>query len=341
MGAPPRHALVTAPPFEMLELPALTTTLDRGRLWRMARTAVGSDDDDGTVDERLLARVGAALSGVRPDLDAIVGMQKTFEAAIPRFALPELAGLQGMLDAAVPKFDAITHMQRLIDAEIPKFETIFGVQKALGAVLPKFDAILSAATLDLALPKLDAITRTKMLPDVEVPKIGSLLGLQEVGRLQEMLASAIPKFDISALFGFEHIAEKLAPAIDIVGLSGLAQDVERMLPEIEFDRLPDLVSHDVLDWVASIELDLESATTVESLSDEVAGSQEGDIRNPLVEYLEAMEDWLFQAAAQLRAGVVKMNSAVDGTNQEIGRYQNLVTNLLFLYVALHIICHLL
>jgi hypothetical protein len=317
------------------------TTLARGRLWNVVPTAVGSDDDDGTVDPRLLARLGVAFSAASPNLDSIVGMQKMFEVAVPKFALPELAGVQGMLDAAVPKFGAITHMQRLIDAEIPKFDTIFGVRKALGPVLPKFDAMFSAATLDLAFPKLDAITLTQMMPDVEVPKIGTMLGLQEVERLQELLASAIPKFDISALFGFEHVAEKLAPAIDIVGLSDLAQDVERVLPEIEFDRLPDLVSQDVLDWVASIELDLESATTVENIPDEVAGSQEDDIRNPLVEYLEAIQDWLFQAAAQLRAGIVKMNSAVDETNQEIGRYQNLVTNLLFLYLALHIICHLL
>ena len=306
----------------------------------MTRTVVGSDDDDGRVDPELLTQLQAAFNAARPDLDSVLGMQKIFDAAIPKLGLPELARVQGMLDAAFPKFDAITHIQRLIDAEVPKFETIFGMQKTLGAVFPKFDTIFSAATLEVAFPKLEAVTRMQRMVDAEIPKIGSILGLQEVGKLQDLLASVIPKFDISELFGFERIAEKLAPTIDLIGLSDLAQNVERVLPEIEFDRLPDLVSRDVLDWAASIDVDLEPTTT-EEVPDEAEGTQEDDVRNRLAARLEAVEDWLFEVAAQLRAGVVRMNSAVDEINQDLGRYQELVTNLIFLYVALSIICHLL
>ncbi len=290
----------------------------------MVRTAVGSDDE-GPFDPRFLAQLQSALDAARPNLDAIVGVQKMLDAALPKFDLTQLARVQGMLDAALPKFDAIIDVQRMLDQAVPTMTPLTHIQTTI---------------IEAARPRFDAIVDTQKMLDLALPQFGRLAVLENTAALQDLLASTIPDFDVSELAGFDRIAEGLAPTINLDYLSNLARHVEQMLPDVEFDRLPDLIDRDLLRWAVSVEVDGESAGNGEDRNQGEA-LREDEARERLGAHLEAVERWLFLVAAQLRAGMVRMNRAVDGMNLEVGRYQQLAANLLFLYVALRVLLHVL
>jgi hypothetical protein len=104
--------------------------------------------------------------------------------------------------------------------------------------------------------------------------------------------------------------------------------METVLPPLA----PERFDGDLVEWALSIDLEPDAPQMLAASEEDIPTPREA-----LRDHLDSVARWLFRIATWLDAGVVHMNREVDDFNQQVGRYQTLVVNLIFLYGALEMI----
>jgi hypothetical protein len=222
---------------------------------------------------------------------------------------PELAArLRETFAAIVPKLDL---------PELARFQASID----MAALAPKFDMAALVQTFDMAAlaPKFDVAALAPTLHDA--------------------IAAAAPKLDLRELTGFERVAEGLAERVSAKALAGLAASIELVVPAEALDDFGSLMGPDIIKWAAGLNLGDDLT------GDVVEGEAKADIetddarRERLRVHLVQTARWLYTAAVQIQAGVVRLNKTVDSLNENTPRYEKLAITLMKLYAAIVLLAH--
>jgi len=241
--------------------------------------------------------VGAADDDEPLDPELAARLRDTFAAIVPKLDLPELARFQASLDASLaelaPKFDMAALVHTFNMAELA----------------PKFDMAALVHTFNMA----------ELAPKFDMAAL--------VPTLHDAIAAAAPKLDLSELTGFERVAEGLAATVSADSLAELAASVERLIPAQALGDFSSLMGPDTIKWAANFNLG--DDPTGDVTEDETRSGLETEEarRERLRVHLVQVARWLYAAAVQMQAGVVRLNKAVDSLNENTPRYEKLAVSL--------------
>jgi hypothetical protein len=235
-------------------------------------------------------------------------------------SLANISKLQASIDAFLPRFEDFPSPLTQIIASMPK-PTELGGMAGLMASLPTPEELSPLASIIASMPK-----------PTELMDVSS--GLTS---LQEILMSSVPMTDFSELSGFHRIAQGLAPNVNLTMLDSFSRVAEQSLPAFLFADRPEPTIDEVLEWAVSMDFEEER----EDKSTESTESTEStDPLERLRQHLGLLATWIFDEATRFQAGVIRFNQMVDQTNAQLGRYQQLGANLIFLYGIIALLQHM-
>ena len=226
---------------------------------------------------------------------------------------PELAArLRDTFAAIVPKLDL---------PELARFQA--SLDASLAELAPKFDMAALVHTFNMA----------ELAPKFDMAAL--------VPTLHDAIAAAAPRLDLSELTGFERVAEGLAATVSADSLAELAASVERLIPAQALGDFSSLMGPDTIKWAANFNLG--DDPTGDVTEDETRSGLETEEarRERLRVHLVQVARWLYAAAVQMQAGVVRLNKAVDSLNENTPRYEKLAVSLMKLYAAFMLLAHFL
>jgi hypothetical protein len=306
----------------------------------MAKTMVGVADGDEPLDPEIAARL------------------RDFAALAAKSGLPELARLQASLDESIaalrPTLDTAALMPKFDTAALtaalrPKFDTA-ALTAALrptidtAALMPKFDTAALMPKFDTAalMPKFDtsaltAALRPKFDTSALMPKFDTVALMPKL----HFAIAAAAQIDLRELVGFERVAEGLATSVSADALSGLAASVEQAVPDQPLEDFASLLDPDIIQWATTLNFDDEPMGNGGEDGDDGGIETDEERRERLREHLMRVARWLYTSAALLRAGVLRLNTAVESLNENTARYETLAVNLIKLYGAIMVIHHFL